>query len=76
VVVQVARTFLLPQCEVDYSERVGDDPAAVRKQLAMAVVEGCRTLPGPGVKELLESLAARDDLGVASLAKALLAGKQ
>ncbi|HEU4420523.1 MAG TPA: HEAT repeat domain-containing protein [Planctomycetota bacterium] len=76
VVVQVARTFLLPQFEVDYSERVGDNPAAVRKQLALAVIEGCRALPGPGVKELLETLAGRDDLGVAALAQTLLAGNR
>ena len=76
VVLQVARTFLLPQLAVDYSERVGDDPAAVRKQLALAVIEGCRALPGPGVEDLLEALAGRDDLGVASLARTLLGGNR
>jgi hypothetical protein len=76
VVVQVARSFLLPQWEVDYSERAGDDPAVVRRELAVAVIEGCRAHPGPAARELLETLAARDDLGVVAQAKALLVGNR
>ncbi|HEX5051585.1 MAG TPA: HEAT repeat domain-containing protein [Planctomycetota bacterium] len=74
VLAQVAQVFLLPKFEVEFSERAGDDPAVPRRQLTGAVLAGCRALPGPAVKDVLEALASRDDLGVVAEAKELLAG--
>ncbi len=71
-IVQAAQRFLLSRCDVDASDRTGENPAALRQQLATAVLAGCRAHPGPGVKEVLAALAERDDLGVATAARELL----
>jgi hypothetical protein len=71
-VVQAAQRFLLPRCDVDYTDRTGENPAALRQRLATAVLAGCRAHPGPGVQEVLAALAERDDLGVAAAARELL----
>jgi hypothetical protein len=73
VLLQAAQRFVLPQPEVDASERTGEDPAAVRRQLALALLAGCRAHRGPAVQELLSALAAGNDLGVAAAARELLA---
>ena len=76
VVAQAAGDFLLPAQAVRHSERAGEDPAVPRRQLAKAVLEGCRACPVAAVKATLETLAARPDLGVAAEAKELLGGSR
>jgi hypothetical protein len=76
VIVQAASDFLLPAQAVHYSERAGEDPAVPRRQLAKAVLEGCRACPVAAVKATLEALAARTDLGVAAEAKDLLGAQR
>jgi hypothetical protein len=72
-VVQAGQDFLLPPLEVTFSERTGDDPHVPEKRLGMSILAGCRALPGPMTKALLEKIALREDVGVCAEAKTLLA---
>jgi hypothetical protein len=71
--VRIGNDFLLPQIAVDFTERAGQNPDAVRRKLAKALVEACGTLKSPAVKPLLEALIKRPDLRVESAAQEVLA---
>jgi hypothetical protein len=72
VIAEAAARFLLPEQKVHFSDRTGDDPAVVRRELARAVIAACGACAGPATEGTLAALVERADLGVADDAKALL----